>query len=120
MSLLAFKDKTRQGVLYVLTANKDGKPNPPAPPQRSIAVKQEKNLLAPKSAVGPQPVMLPLSVTAKAVNTAASNLTTGTPQPVIVNNQVCWVIKYILQIIFNRNERLLSYFLSFLVYRALL
>uniref|UniRef100_G3PTG0 Zinc finger protein 280D n=1 Tax=Gasterosteus aculeatus aculeatus TaxID=481459 RepID=G3PTG0_GASAC len=57
--LLAFKDKTRQGVLYVLTANKDGKPNPPAPPQRSIA----------------------------AVNTAASNLTTGTPQPVIVNNQ---------------------------------
>uniref|UniRef100_A0AAQ4QV76 Zinc finger protein 280D n=1 Tax=Gasterosteus aculeatus aculeatus TaxID=481459 RepID=A0AAQ4QV76_GASAC len=87
MTLLAFKDKTRQGVLYVLTANKDGKPNPPAPPQRSIAVKQEKNLLAPKSAVGPQPVMLPLSVTAKAVNTAASNLTTGTPQPVIVNNQ---------------------------------
>ncbi|XP_040021209.2 zinc finger protein 280C isoform X1 [Gasterosteus aculeatus] len=80
-------DDDDEPIFVGVLSNKDGKPNPPAPPQRSIAVKQEKNLLAPKSAVGPQPVMLPLSVTAKAVNTAASNLTTGTPQPVIVNNQ---------------------------------
>ncbi|XP_045888996.1 zinc finger protein 280C-like isoform X2 [Micropterus dolomieu] len=71
----------------VLSNNqKDDKPNPP-PPQRSSAEKQEVKPPAPQPAIGSSPIMLPLSITGNAVNTAAPNLTTVTPQPVIVNNQ---------------------------------
>uniref|UniRef100_A0A8D0A7G6 Zinc finger protein 280D n=1 Tax=Sander lucioperca TaxID=283035 RepID=A0A8D0A7G6_SANLU len=66
--------------LYVLTANnqKDGNPNPPP---------QEIKPPPPQPAIGSSPMMLPLSVAGNAVNTAAPNLTTVTPQPVIINNQ---------------------------------
>nr|XP_020481625.1 zinc finger protein 280D isoform X1 [Labrus bergylta] len=71
----------------VLSNNqKEGKPNPP-PPQRSNAVKPETKRPAPQPAVGSSPIMLPLNVAGNAVNTAAPNVTTVTPQPVIVNNQ---------------------------------
>ncbi|XP_028436746.1 zinc finger protein 280C isoform X3 [Perca flavescens] len=71
----------------VLSNNqKDGKPNPP-PPQRDNAGKQEVKPPAPQPAIGSSPVMLPLSVAGNAVNTAAPNLTTVTPHPVIINNQ---------------------------------
>ncbi|XP_037308200.1 zinc finger protein 280C isoform X1 [Pungitius pungitius] len=86
VQLIDDDDDDDEPIFVGVLSNKDDKPTPP-PPQRSIAAKQEIKLLAPKPAIGSQPVMLPLSVTAKAVNTAASNLTTGTPQPVIVNNQ---------------------------------
>ncbi|XP_074474431.1 zinc finger protein 280C isoform X1 [Sebastes fasciatus] len=64
-----------------------GKPNPPPPLQRYSAVKQEVNPPAPHPSIGPSPIMLPLSVAGNAVNTAAPNLATVTPQPVMVNNQ---------------------------------
>ncbi|XP_078105409.1 zinc finger protein 280C isoform X1 [Sander vitreus] len=71
----------------VLSNNqKDGNPNPP-PPQRDNAGKQEIKPPAPQPAIGSSPMMLPLSVAGNAVNTAAPNLTTVTPQPVIINNQ---------------------------------
>nr|XP_046242206.1 zinc finger protein 280C isoform X2 [Scatophagus argus] len=73
----------------VLSKNqKDGKPNPP-PPQTNSAEKQEVKRTAPPPAIASSQIMLPLSITGNAVNavTAAPNLTTVTPQPVIVNNQ---------------------------------
>ncbi|XP_044204510.1 zinc finger protein 280C-like [Thunnus albacares] len=71
----------------VLSNNqKDSKPNPP-PPQRNSVGKQEVKGLAPQPVLGPSPIMLPLSITGNAVNTTAPNLSTVTPQPVIVNNQ---------------------------------
>lgn len=78
----------------VLSNNqKDGKPNPPPPP-RSSAGKQDIKHPAPQlqlkpkpQVIGSSPIMLPLSVAGNAVNIAAPNLTTVTPQPVIVNNQ---------------------------------
>ncbi|XP_039987153.1 zinc finger protein 280C-like isoform X2 [Xiphias gladius] len=71
----------------VLSNNqKDGKPNPP-PPQRNSAGIQEIKRPAPQPAMGSSPIMLPLNMVGNAVNTAAPNLTTVTPQPVIVNNQ---------------------------------
>ncbi|XP_051234945.1 zinc finger protein 280C isoform X1 [Dicentrarchus labrax] len=71
----------------VLSNNqKDGKPNPP-PPLRNSAGKQEIKRPAPQPVIGSSQIMLPLSITGNAVNTAAPNLTTVTPQPVIVNNQ---------------------------------
>ncbi|XP_032369979.1 zinc finger protein 280C isoform X2 [Etheostoma spectabile] len=71
----------------VLSNNqKDGKPTPP-PPQRENAGKQEIKPPAPQPAIGSSPMMLPLSVAGNAVNTAAPNLNTVTPQPVIINNQ---------------------------------
>lgn len=75
--------------LYVLTANnqKDGKANIPLP-QRNSAGKQEIKQPAPLATIGSSPIVLPLNVAGNAVNTAAPNLTTVTPQPVIVNNQV--------------------------------
>lgn len=78
-------------LFFLLIANnqKDGKPNPP-PAQRNIAEKQEikRPANAPVPAVGSSPIMLPLRVTGNTVNTVAPALTTVTPQPVIVNNQV--------------------------------
>ncbi|XP_049458400.1 zinc finger protein 280C isoform X1 [Epinephelus fuscoguttatus] len=69
----------------VLSNNqKDAKPKP-SPPQS--AEKQDVKRPAPKSAIGASPIMLPLSVAGNAVNTVVPNLTTVTPQPVIVNNQ---------------------------------
>ncbi|XP_041789840.1 zinc finger protein 280C-like isoform X2 [Chelmon rostratus] len=65
---------------------KDGKPNPP-PPQRNTVGKQELQSPAPQPAIGSSQIMLPLSIAGNAVNTAAPNLATVTPQPVIVNNQ---------------------------------
>ncbi|XP_035855350.1 zinc finger protein 280C isoform X2 [Sander lucioperca] len=63
----------------VLSNNqKDGNPNPPP---------QEIKPPPPQPAIGSSPMMLPLSVAGNAVNTAAPNLTTVTPQPVIINNQ---------------------------------
>lgn len=81
-------------IVYVLTANnqKDSKPNPP-PPQRNSVGKQEVKGLAPQPVLGPSPIMLPLSITGNAVNTTAPNLSTVTPQPVIVNNQVLVVLE---------------------------
>ncbi|XP_034728322.1 zinc finger protein 280C isoform X2 [Etheostoma cragini] len=71
----------------VLSNNqKDGKPTPPTP-QRDDAGKQEIKPPAPQPAIGSSPMMLPLSVAGNAVNTAAPNLNTVTPQPVIINNQ---------------------------------
>lgn len=101
-----------------LTANnqKDGKPNPP-PPQRNSAGKQEIKRPAPQPAIGSSPIMLPLSMTGNAVNTAAPNLTTVTPQPVIVNNQVVLVLKSLLQTMCNKNKYLFIVDL-FLFFRA--
>ncbi|XP_070684146.1 zinc finger protein 280C isoform X2 [Pempheris klunzingeri] len=65
---------------------KDGKPNPP-PSQRNSVGKQEIKRPAPQPVIGSSPIMLPLNMAGNAVNTAAPNLTTVTPQPVIVNNQ---------------------------------
>ncbi|XP_070760562.1 zinc finger protein 280C-like [Enoplosus armatus] len=71
----------------VLSNNqKDGKPNPP-PPQRNSPENQEVKRPAPQPVIGSSPIMLPMSIAGNAVNTAAPNLTTVTPQPVIVNNQ---------------------------------
>ncbi|XP_068586882.1 zinc finger protein 280C isoform X2 [Cebidichthys violaceus] len=71
----------------VLSNNqKDGKPNPPPPPQRNSAAKQETKHSAPQPIIGSSQIMLPLSLAGKAMNNAA-NLSTVTPQPVIVNNQ---------------------------------
>lgn len=67
----------------VLSNNKkDAKPNPP-PPQRKEEIKPP----APLPVISSSPIMLPLSVASNAVKPAAPNLTTVTPQPVIVNNQ---------------------------------
>uniref|UniRef100_A0A3P8T0J4 Zinc finger protein 280D n=1 Tax=Amphiprion percula TaxID=161767 RepID=A0A3P8T0J4_AMPPE len=72
----------------VLAANnqKDGKPNPP-PPQRNAVAKTETKRPTVQPAVGPSPIVLPLSIPGNAVNAAPPTLTTVTPQPVIVNNQ---------------------------------
>ncbi|XP_041648274.1 zinc finger protein 280C isoform X2 [Cheilinus undulatus] len=71
----------------VLSNNqKDGKPKPP-PPQRKSAEKSEAKRAVPQPAVSAAPIMLPLNVAGNAVNTALPNVTTVTPQPVIVNNQ---------------------------------
>ncbi|CAJ1049183.1 zinc finger protein 280C [Xyrichtys novacula] len=70
----------------VLSNNqKDAKSNPP--PQRNSAGKPETKRPAAQPAVGPSPIMLPVNVAGNAVNTAAPNISTVTPQPVIVNNQ---------------------------------
>lgn len=76
-------------LLCVPTANnqKDGKPNPP-PPQRNTAGKPEIKHPGPQPVIGPSPIMLPLNIAGNAVRTAAPTLTTVSPQPVIVNNQV--------------------------------
>ncbi|KAE8297070.1 Zinc finger protein 280C [Larimichthys crocea] len=70
----------------VLSNQKDSKPTPP-PPQTNTAGKQEIKRPAPQPAIGSSQIMLPLNIAGNAVNTAAPNLTTVTPQPVIVNNQ---------------------------------
>ncbi|XP_051793026.1 zinc finger protein 280C isoform X5 [Acanthochromis polyacanthus] len=71
----------------VLSNNqKDAKPNPP-PPQRNAVAKTETKRPAVQPAVGPSPIVLPLSIPGNAVNAAPPTLTTVTPQPVIVNNQ---------------------------------
>ncbi|XP_075317452.1 zinc finger protein 280C isoform X1 [Odontesthes bonariensis] len=68
-------------------SQKDGK-NQPAPPQKNSPRKQDIKRPPPQaSAAGPAPVVLPLSAPATTVNAAPPNLTTVTPQPVIVNNQ---------------------------------
>lgn len=63
---------------------KEEKSNP-APPQTTNPKKKETKSLASQPALVSTPIMLPLNFPA---NTAAPNLTTVTPQPVIVNNQV--------------------------------
>lgn len=75
--------------LYVPIANnqKDGKPNP-SPPQTNSPEKQEIKCPATQPAVASSQIMLPLSIATNAVSTAAPSLTTVSPQPVIVNNQV--------------------------------
>lgn len=77
------------GFLYVPTANdqKDGKPNP-SPLRTNSAKKQEIKPPTTQPAIVSSQIMLPLSIAANAVNTVAPSLTTVTPQPVIVNNQV--------------------------------
>ncbi|XP_030017806.1 zinc finger protein 280C isoform X2 [Sphaeramia orbicularis] len=71
----------------VLSNNqKDSKATPP-PPQRTSTGKQEIKLPACQPAAGSSPIILPLSVTGKPLNTAAPIVSTVTPQPVIVNNQ---------------------------------
>uniref|UniRef100_H2LX57 Zinc finger protein 280D n=2 Tax=Oryzias latipes TaxID=8090 RepID=H2LX57_ORYLA len=62
---------------------KDSKPNS-APLQKRSTAKPEVKCLP---AVGPSPIVLPLSVPVTAVNSTPLSLTTVTPQPVIVNNQ---------------------------------
>ena len=75
-------------VVLAASSQKDGK-NQAAPPQKNSARKQDiKRLPTQASAAGPAPIVLPLSVPVTTVNTAPPNLTTVTPQPVIVNNQV--------------------------------
>ncbi|XP_068431989.1 zinc finger protein 280C-like isoform X2 [Clinocottus analis] len=75
----------------VLSHNqKDDKPKPPPyppPTQRNSATKLEIKHIEPKPVIGSSPIMMPLSLTGKAVSTATPTLTTVTPQPVIVNNQ---------------------------------
>ncbi|XP_028999784.1 zinc finger protein 280C isoform X2 [Betta splendens] len=56
------------------------------PPQSNSVGKPVLNPAAPQP-IGSSPVVLPLSITGSTVATAAPNLTTVTPQPVIVNNQ---------------------------------
>ncbi|XP_067342124.1 zinc finger protein 280C-like isoform X3 [Channa argus] len=71
----------------VLSNNqKDTKPTI-STPQRNNAEKQEIKHPAPQPTIGSSPIMLPLNMTGSTVNTAATTLTTVTPQPVIVNNQ---------------------------------
>lgn len=70
--------------------------------------KQELQSPAPQPAIGSSQIMLPLSIAGNAVNTAAPNLATVTPQPVIVNNQVFLVLKLFLQIMCNKNKYLFS------------
>lgn len=83
--------------LCVLTAKtqKDEKSNP-APPQTTNPKKKETKSLASQPALVSSPIMLPLNFPA---NTAAPKLTTVTPQPVIVNNQVLFVKGYFLPIV---------------------
>ncbi|XP_056269083.1 zinc finger protein 280C-like [Pseudoliparis swirei] len=64
---------------------KDVKHNPP--PQRNTAGKLEIMHPAPKPVITSSPIMMPLSLTGKAVHISAPNLTTMTQQPVMVNNQ---------------------------------
>ncbi|XP_029952194.1 zinc finger protein 280C isoform X2 [Salarias fasciatus] len=72
----------------VLSNNqKDAKSSPPPRPQRNSVGKQEVKRTVPQPAVVPSPIVLPLSITGNAVNTAPPTLSTVTPQPVIVNNQ---------------------------------
>ncbi|XP_068594629.1 zinc finger protein 280C [Brachionichthys hirsutus] len=74
----------------VLTNNqnngKNGKPNPP-PPQKKCPEKPEKKPPGLQPAITPSPMMLPLGIAGNAVKTAARNLTTVAPQPVMVNSQ---------------------------------
>ncbi|XP_034536368.1 zinc finger protein 280C [Notolabrus celidotus] len=71
----------------VLSSNqKDSRSNPP-PPQRNSAGKPEIKHTAIQPAISSSPIMLPVNVAGNAVNAAAPNMTTVTPQPVIVNNQ---------------------------------
>lgn len=76
------------------TANnqKGGKPNPTAPQTnsagRKLVTRPAPPPQAPQPAIASSQIMLPLNIAANAVNTAASSLTTVTPQPVIVNNQL--------------------------------
>lgn len=80
--------------MYLFSANnqRDSKPNAP-PSQRNSVGKQEVKSPAPQPVLGPSPIVLPLSMAGNAVNTAAPNLSTVTPQPVIVNNQVLLVLE---------------------------
>ncbi|TNN87487.1 Zinc finger protein 280D [Liparis tanakae] len=72
----------------VLSNNqKDVKHNPPPTLQRNTAMKLEIKHLSPKPVITSSPIMMPLSLTGKAVNISAPNLTTMTQQPVMVNNQ---------------------------------
>lgn len=77
------------------TNQKDTKATPSAPPKRT-AEKQEHKCPATQPAVAPSQIMLPLNISANTVNAASQSLTTLTPQPVIVNNQV-----FLLQILTN-------------------
>ncbi|XP_038164570.1 zinc finger protein 280C [Cyprinodon tularosa] len=61
---------------------KDSKPSP-APSRRNSAGPQQKKL----AAAGPSPIVLQPNAPATTVKTVSPSLTTGTPQPVIVNNQ---------------------------------
>ncbi|XP_074523106.1 zinc finger protein 280C-like isoform X2 [Halichoeres trimaculatus] len=72
----------------VLSNNKkEVKSNPQPPPSRGNSTGKPEIRPAPQSAVGSSAIMLPLNVAGNAVNAAAPNMTTVTPQPVIVNNQ---------------------------------
>lgn len=62
---------------------RDGKSNP-APQQETRPKKQQKPSPASQPVLDSPPIRLPLNLP---VNAAAPNLATGTPQPVIVNNQ---------------------------------
>lgn len=72
---------------FTATNQKDTKPNHTAPPKKT-AEKQEPKRPPTQPAIAPSQIMLPLNISANTVNAAPQNLTTLTPQPVIVNNQV--------------------------------
>lgn len=67
------------------TNQKDTKPNP-APPKKT-AEKEPKRAAA-QPAFAPSHIMLPVNIGANPANAAPQSLTTLTPRPVIVNNQV--------------------------------
>lgn len=87
--LFMCKDWVIDASLFHFTANnqKDDKPNP-APRQKNSAVTQKIKSPSPQSTAGPSPIVLPLNVPASTAKTASPTLTSMTPQPVIVNNQV--------------------------------
>lgn len=71
----------------VLSKNqKDSSLNPP-PSQRNSGGKQEMRQSTPKPATASSPIILPLNVSGKPVNTTTPAVPTVTPQPIIVNNQ---------------------------------
>lgn len=73
--------------VLIARTQKDEKSNP-APPQTTSSKKTDTKSPASQPALMSAPIMLPLNFPA---NVAAPNLTTVTPQPVIVNNQVLFV-----------------------------
>lgn len=85
-------------LVHLLSANNQRDTKPHAPPlQRNSVGKQEVKSPAPQPVLGHSPIVLPLNIAGNAVNSAAPNLSTVTPQPVIVNNQVFWVLELFLQ-----------------------
>lgn len=90
----------------------------PAPPQTNSAKKQEAKPPTHQPAIVSSQIMLPLNFPANAVNAAAPNLTTVTPQPVIVNNQVFFVLESFWQMMCSENKDLLRVCLCVCVFQG--